>query len=989
MGRFCFQVLALVTLLLILDDLPVCFCRNSTSMCVEHERKALLQLRQILSDPHGSLSSWKGEDCCRWKGVTCDRLYAHVIELQLLPEVARVDYGYVLPDRILSVAGKLNSSLLNLRYLKCLDLSGINFEGERIPAFLGSMKQLRYLDLSFGNFHGTVPQELGNLTKLEVLDLHDYYGNLVVDDTRWISHLQSLNYLDMSFLKIARARDLMHMIGMLPSLSHLSLSVCGLLNYHLSANSTSLVHLQYLDLSYNFLKGPIANVVFQNMTSLQHLDLSGNSFGSSIPMWFDKLPSLVHLNLEYNLFHSIEGGLFSFLKSKKYLKSLYLGYNQLGGEISTSQGNSSMVIANSLVGTLDLSHNQLNGTIPSSLGELSSLAWLDLSCNQFSGHIPASLGHLRALQELHLSSNHLSGTIPDDFGKLSHLSVLSLYINSLGGVISEIHFSNLTRLKYLHISANNNLTFKAEHGWIPPFQLNFIRMDSCKFRNTFPLWMRTQVEVQVISLSNASIFGALPKWFGNMTFREFNLSHNQITGPLPSMSSECSVLDLSHNFISGPLPTNISGMNLAFLYLNDNHINGTLPSSLCEGGFFNLNLGNNSLSGSIPNCWEGFRLFHLTLSFNNLSGVIPSSIGSSHQLSTLHLNGNHLNGELPLNLSHCTTLIVLDLGENNFSGSIPTWLSKSFDLLMILRLRENSFTGSIPSQLCSLPRLQILDLAANNLTGTIPRCLGYMKGMKYFNRDNIPEFVAPSPIYIGSSPSASPLPAIANPFFDSNQEHVVEIMKGRHNEYTKIDLLLAVNLDLSSNHLNGLIPEEFAFLSGLHGLNLSHNLLSGGIPIGIGDMKSLESLDLSSNLLSGMIPQGISALTYLAYLNLSHNNFIGPIPRGKQIQTLNDPSIYADNPLLCGDPLQKKCPYAEAPQAWEEDNIEEGKLEKVMFYLVIMLGFATGFWGVVGGLVYKKNWRHAYFNYADRKIDMAYVIVAVKVAELRRRLRRA
>lgn len=150
----------------------------------------------------------------------------------------------------------------------------------------------------------------------------------------------------------------------------------------------------------------------------------------------------------------------------------------------------------------------------------------------------------------------------------------------------------------------------------------------------------------------------------------------------------------------------------------------------------------------------------------------------------------------------------------------------------------------------------------------------------------------------------------------------------------------------------------------------------------------LESLDLSNNHLSGTIPQSFSTFISLSKLNLSHNNFTGPIPKGNQIQTLDDPSIYADNPLLCGDPLKKKCPEAEAPRVPEEVANEEGKLEKAMLYIVIMLGFATGFWGVVGSLVYKKNWRLVYFNFVDRKADMVYVIVAVKVAELRRRLRR-
>ncbi|XP_018727193.2 receptor-like protein EIX2 [Eucalyptus grandis] len=429
------------------------------------------------------------------------------------------------------------------------------------------------------------------------------------------------------------------------------------------------------------------------------------------------------------------------------------------------------------------------------------------------------------------------------------------------------------------------------------------------------------------------------------------------------MSFDCSILDLSHNLISGPLPTNIGEMHLETLYLNNNSINGTIPSFLCQEGLFDLNLGNNKLFGSIPDCWTGLTLSHLTLSFNELSGVFPSSIGSLQGLSTLHLNGNNLNGELPLAMGSCTSLIILDLGENNFSGNIPTWFNDSFFYLQILRLRNNSFSGSIPPQLCSLSLLQILDMAMNNLTGTIPSCLGDIYGMK--------------------SPYQNFRPDI-----EWSKEHVVEIMKGRYNEYTKIDLQLVVNLDLSVNNLTGSIPEELTFLSNMHGLNLSHNLLSGDIPISIGDMMSLESLDLSNNHLSGAIPQSISSLTYLSHLNLSHNNFKGQIPKGNQIQTLDNPSIYAGNPLLCGDLLRRECPGSKAPQvpkiSHPKDTHGEEKLEEALFYVVIMFGAATGFWGFFGVLRFKKDWRRAYFSFVDQAINKVHVAIAVKVANWKR-----
>ncbi|KAK3422748.1 hypothetical protein EUGRSUZ_G03156 [Eucalyptus grandis] len=1031
MGRYCSRVFTLVTLLLVLDNSGV-----------EQEREALLQLRRSLVDPSGLLSSWEGRECCRWEGVNCDRVYGHVINLQLLPQPTKDEtstYSHM-GSKLLLACGELNSSLLRLRYLNHLDLSGIDSNHGRIPEFIGSMEELRYLNLSFANFYGMVPQQLGNLTELEVLDLHNEYENLVVDDIPWVSHLQSLKYLDMSGARIVNKRVLMQVISMLPALSHLSLSGCRLHNFHMSsnhlANFTSLVHLQYLDLSSNHFEGPIPSTLFQNMTSLQHLDLSYNSFNLSIPMWFDKFTSLAHLNLEEN-----DIGIMY------QVHTLYLNDNLLGGILPSSLCDMELF-------NLNLANNSLSGSIPDCWK--GSLSFLTLSFNKLSGVIPRSLGSLPHLTTLHLNGNHLNGELPQalDYctdlvildlgendlsgrykriglsaigyldlssnhfkGKLGVLQELFLYNNHLEGVITEIHFSNLSRLKDLEIGDNNNLSFKAKPNWIPPFQLLYIGMNSCKFGAKVPRWIQTQVNAIDIRLSNASLFGPLPNWLANLTFSQLDLSYNQITlpkwsanlmffkldlsynqitnlkfsvlylsynqitGPLPNMFINCSHLYLSHNLISGSLPTDIGIMyQVHTLYLNDNLLGGILPSSLCDMELFNLNLANNSLSGSIPDCWKGSLSF-LTLSFNKLSGVIPSSLGSLPHLTTLHLNGNHLNGELPRALDYCTDLVILDLGENDLSGSILTWFDESFQSLSILRVRENRFVGNIPPQLCSLSRLKILDMAVNNLTRMIPHCLGNMSGMINLNQTNLFGSVAIAPIQDMNSLSFEA---------DINwgQEHVVEIMKGRYNEYTKIVLRLVVNLDLSSNFLNGSIPEELSFLSKLHGLNLSHNHLSGNIPIGIGNMTSLESLDLSNNHLSRTIPQGISTLTSLAHLNLSQNDLMGQIPKGNQIQTLDDPSIYAGNPLLCGDLLRNKCLSAETPQPQKiphpEDTHEEDKLDRTLFYAIVMLGFAIGFWGFFSVLQFKKDWRRAYFSFADQAAHKVYVVVVVKVAKLKR-----
>ncbi|KAF7820659.1 receptor-like protein EIX2 [Senna tora] len=150
-------------------------------------------------------------------------------------------------------------------------------------------------------------------------------------------------------------------------------------------------------------------------------------------------------------------------------------------------------------------------------------------------------------------------------------------------------------------------------------------------------------------------------------------------------------------------------------------------------------------------------------------------------------------------------------------------------------------------------------------------------------------------------------------------------------------------------------------------------------------MKSLESIDLSFNQLSGELPQSMSALSWLSVLNLSNNNFLGAILKGNQLQSFDDLSIYANNPYLCGAPLPTKCHVNDIPRPpssihSEDDKGDEEEKENILFYFVIALGFITGFWGVIGILLIKKRWRHAYFRYMENVADKIYMAIVIMVA---------
>ncbi|GKV48972.1 hypothetical protein SLEP1_g55745 [Rubroshorea leprosula] len=730
------------------------------------------------------LSSWKGNDCCEWRGVGCDKNSGYVVSLQLQGSISDQLYWYGIGKQqpllyLIDDVEEVVSSLLKLRYLEHLDLSNNNFNCNLIPPSFGLMKQLRYLNLSFVQFRGRIPSELGNLSRLRALDLSQYYGGLHVgDDIQWISHLSSLQRLDMNGVNLSHASsNLFQVLGMLPSLSWLSLSWCSLKNYQLPSrnhplNFTLLDNIQHLALFANFFQGPIP-IFIQNMTSLIFLGLSGNQLNGSIP---DSIGQLFRL------------------------ERIYLSTYQLSGSIPDSIGQLSKLER------IDLSTNQLIGSIPDSIGQLFKLEMLDLSDNQLSGSIPNSIGQLSKLEMIELSHNQLSGSIPDSIGQLFKLESIGLSVNLLSGSISN-SIAQLSKLE---------------------------RIDLCC---------------------------------------------NQLSGSIPDSIGQLSKLE------------------------------------------------------------------RIDLSRNQLSGSIPYSIGQLSMLESIDLSGNQLGGSIPDSIGQLSKLESIALSE------FPEWLQLPKTIFMV-DLSNLSISGPLPEN---------IDLADNNLTGSIPPCFG-----------KFPLMVNATKVIHDDSG-----------YWD--QTLLMEVVKGRYLEYTKKPLRLEMSIDLSSNNLMGSIPEELIFLKDLHNLNLSWNHLSGKIPEKIGQMENLESLDFSKNALSGMIPNSMSGLTKLSHLNLSYNNLSGPIPTGYQLQTLDDPTIYAGNPQLCGAPFLKICPNNALPPTTTnfKDN-NEGALKRMWFYIVVMLGFSTGFWGVVGTLILVKSWRYAYFQWVDDVQHWILVVITLKVAQFKK-----
>ena len=266
----------------------------------------------------------------------------------------------------------------------------------RIPSEIGYLTALEYLWLHNNFLLGEIPPEIGNLSNLKGLLLHNniLWGNLPSQ------------------------------LGSLSNLVYLGL-YDNLLRGDIPKELGSLTNLRSLWLEDNFFSGNIPKEI-GNLINLKYLELNDNGLTGSIPVELGNLRDLEYLYIHDN---ALSGAIPSSLGNLTKVKSLNLNNNNLSGKIPNQLGNLAALTF------LDLSHNNLTGSIPSSFGLLSNLFSLWLHNNNLSGSLPFSLGNLRYLVNLGLMDNSLTGTIPDQVGNLAPSeggSLRWLYINNPG-----------------------------------------------------------------------------------------------------------------------------------------------------------------------------------------------------------------------------------------------------------------------------------------------------------------------------------------------------------------------------------------------------------------------------------------------------------------------------------------------------------------------------------------------------------------------------
>ncbi|XP_047261272.1 receptor-like protein EIX2 [Capsicum annuum] len=254
--------------------------------CHEGERAALMSFKSLLTDPSNRLSSWKGENCCDWKGIKCSSS-GHVVVVNLRnphPNEVMINVNKeVVSDSNESdfaLKGTISPLLFTLDHIQYLDLSFNNFMFSKLPVEISNLTKLTYLNLSNSMFQDSITTQFSNLTSLRSLDLSCAnlvpdlssitisltlppkldsgsllsfisYGYLSSTNLRWLEGLRRLRYLVLTGVNLSKCSESFHWAKPISSLSNLmslQLSNCNISGRILTAQLLNLTSLSTLEM---------------------------------------------------------------------------------------------------------------------------------------------------------------------------------------------------------------------------------------------------------------------------------------------------------------------------------------------------------------------------------------------------------------------------------------------------------------------------------------------------------------------------------------------------------------------------------------------------------------------------------------------------------------------------------------------------------------------------------------------------------------------
>jgi Leucine-rich repeat (LRR) protein len=479
---------------------------------------------------------------------------------------------------------------------------------------------------------------------------------------------------------------------------------------------------------------------------------------------------------------------------------------------------------------------------------------IDLPLNGLSGSIPAEMGNLINLETLYLADDQLSGSIPAELGNLSNLRGLYLHNTQLSGSI--------------------------------------------------PRELGNLINLEILYLSNNQLSGSIPAELGNLSnLKDLYLSNNQLNGFIIPTElgnlSKLGVLDLSHNQLSGSIPAELANLYYnTWIKLNNNELCGNIPLEFLnrssDSGFESgLIINHNHLTASDPAliAWldEHDPNWATTQTPCQVPGFTTSTVKVAENAGTVTLTvrrGGDTNGTLEVDYATADDTALEGTDYVGATGRL-IWLDgDSSEKTLTITLIDNStsegkktFTVTLSAPISGAD----LESASVIIKDDEPICAAVTE---------IPELECEALIALYDS--------IDGENWNRNMGWNVTITPCSWYGI-RCDGGHVTELSLWLNRLSGSIPTELGNLSNLELLHLFHNhQLSGSIPSELGNLIKLDSLYLNNNQLSGSIPAELGNLSQLKILYLSNNQLNGSIPT--ELGNLSNlERLVLDNNELCGN----------------------------------------------------------------------------------------
>ncbi|VVA98174.1 unnamed protein product [Arabis nemorensis] len=384
-----------------------------------------------------------------------------------------------------NLSGPIHASVGGLKEPEDLALSYNELSGNIIGncrrLHLGSSncKKLMTLDLSFNDFKGGVPPEIGNYSSLQSLARENC--NLTakelqqLGDTLKLNNNQLQGKIPHALCKLKKLqslelfRELALQGGTTQSLQW-TLKVFNLGSNQLHEFPESHHSLSYVSLHSKNFEGPIPRSLGScknlltidpeevgNLQNRGELYLSNSHLEGPLPSQLSGCVRILKFDVGSK---SLNGSVPSSFRSWKSLSTLVLSDNQFSEAIPP------FLAEHDRLSDLRIARNAFGGEIPSSVGLLKSLHYgLDLSGNGFTGEIPVTLVNLINLDRLNISNNKLTGSllVPQRFRSLLQVDVLN---NQLTWPIPEKLISDMSMF-----SGNPDLCIQASSSHLEDYPL--------------------------------------------------------------------------------------------------------------------------------------------------------------------------------------------------------------------------------------------------------------------------------------------------------------------------------------------------------------------------------------------------------------------------------------------------------------------------------------------------------------------------------------